>query len=396
MKRRRSLKTKKISQAMQNRACRLSEALVKELRAKSPDFKAVQNLVMRGADINYANNLGWTELQLAAMEGDTELVRRLLAVGADIHLADGAGWSALHEAAYYGHLETTMLLLKAGASPNRVLSKEDKRDPFLLASSQGHVDIALLLQPFSFLKKEEWSSYHIAAYKGDIRFLRKYYESHSQFIDEENIYGWTPLRLASMNGQKKTIEFFIEKGVKVDVANQEGKTALHFAAFNQHLQALKVLILGGANIHAKDKGGATPLHSACEGRKGDVKILTVLFQNGANLNEKDTVEQTPLHYAVKAAGFPASLEKVKHLIMLGAEINMTNNKGETPLHLCRATALAYSVAIAEVLIAKGASLDQKNKDGYNARQIFSGIGSPRAKKILSFMPKAKVLPLFES
>ena len=54
-----------------------------------------------------------------------------------------------------------------------------------------------------------------------------------------------------------------------------------------------------------------------------------------------------LHKAIKTG----DIEQVKQLIAKGADVNATDNKGETPLHFA---AVFGHTAIAELLIIKGA------------------------------------------
>ncbi len=57
-------------------------------------------------------------------------------------------------------------------------------------------------------------------------------------------------------------------------------------------------------------------------------MVDYLISNGANTNVKDEYGNTPLHYASMCG----NLEVVKYLINKGADINKKNNKGNTPLH----------------------------------------------------------------
>jgi len=53
---------------------------------------------------------GWSSLLVAAEKGDAEAVQSELAAGADINQADEGGWSALHLAALNAHTATVEAL----------------------------------------------------------------------------------------------------------------------------------------------------------------------------------------------------------------------------------------------------------------------------------------------
>jgi hypothetical protein len=66
---------------------------------------------------------------------------------------------------------------------------------------------------------------------------------------------------------------------------------------------------------------------------------------------------TPLH---SVAGMDRATDVVRLLIAKGAEINATNNEGDTPLHLAAQWACEKNV---QLLIAEGADLNLKNLAG---------------------------------
>jgi ankyrin repeat protein len=62
-------------------------------------------------------------LRYAALEGDLERIQEMIAAGADVNLADQAGFTPLHFAAQGQHAATAQALLAAGADV-------DARDSF--------------------------------------------------------------------------------------------------------------------------------------------------------------------------------------------------------------------------------------------------------------------------
>jgi ankyrin repeat protein len=88
-------------------------------------------LLEAGADINKADNNGWTPLCIAAQNGNVEIVKLLLDSGANVNKATKDGLTALSLAANYGHETCVKLLLDA--------TYNDIADKVLVAMSQQYI-----------------------------------------------------------------------------------------------------------------------------------------------------------------------------------------------------------------------------------------------------------------
>jgi ankyrin repeat protein len=73
------------------------------------------NLIDRGADVNMANQDGWTPLALAVSARNTDLVRALLSKGADPNAPAGNGQRLLSLASR--NADIVKLLTEAGGKP---------------------------------------------------------------------------------------------------------------------------------------------------------------------------------------------------------------------------------------------------------------------------------------
>ncbi len=103
------------------------------------------------------------------------------------------------------------------------------------------------------------------------------------------------------------------------------------------------------------KGDSQNIFEACS--KGDLVRAKELIAGGANLEVLDLKGQTPMHVAARAG----KNELVKLLVEKGGKINALNQSGETPLFLaCNWNKLD----VALTLIAAGADLEVKTKRGY--------------------------------
>ena len=109
---------------------------------------------------------------------------------------------------------------------------------------------------------------------------------------------------------------------------------------------------------------------------GNAAIIGDLVKHGEDINRH--VGATALHMAVSVLdrgvkGKPAlaqmRLDCLKALLKHGADPNIGDDRGETPLHL--ALEKGYDVAVLKLLIKHGADPDQANKKGRSVRDIAS-------------------------
>ena len=76
-------------------------------------------LIEAGADLDKANNDGWTPLWIASQNGHLEVVRLLVEAGADMYMAVNTGGGAvtpLWIARRRDHDDIVWILLRAGAT----------------------------------------------------------------------------------------------------------------------------------------------------------------------------------------------------------------------------------------------------------------------------------------
>ena len=105
-------------------------------------------------------------------------------------------------------------------------------------------------------------------------------------------------------------------------------TTLVFASFTLLLSA------GGWADHKSWKG-LSPLHDAA--MHGDLATVKRLLANGADVNVKNEYGYTPLHgilssYSWNGEVYPGALEILDLLLKNGADVNAKHGNGATPLH----------------------------------------------------------------
>lgn len=99
-------------------------------------------LINRGADVNVADDGGWTPLMLAVRGGKLAAMQALLDAGADAEARNRQGHTALHLAAINGKPEVCQCLAQRAARSLGVLNADGKT-PAQIAKSP---EIAALLE----------------------------------------------------------------------------------------------------------------------------------------------------------------------------------------------------------------------------------------------------------
>ncbi|XP_070565863.1 putative ankyrin repeat protein RF_0580 [Ptychodera flava] len=124
------------------------------------------------------------------------------------------------------------------------------------------------------------------------------------------------------------IKAFQKSGGDINDQDKDGKIPLHVSTTNNWISAVLFLLDEGAKIGRLDKTGVTPFHVAAV--MNHVKILQIFLDRGGDVNKVDEYGCTPLHFA--AIGQDC-LESVRLLLSAGADPNMRNKNGKTPMDL---------------------------------------------------------------
>ena len=134
--------------------------------------------------------------------------------------------------------------------------------------------------------------------------LLKSYSVPPKDINAHNDMGWPPLVYACRgdNGEHpNAVLGLLGLGADIDVRNYKGKTALHCAAKAGFLTVIHLLIEKGATVDAPDNNGETPLfeviRSTIKSGEKQRAAIEALLAKGANPNLKNGKGLTPLQVA---------------------------------------------------------------------------------------------------
>lgn len=254
------------------------------------------------------------------------------------------------KAVYREDTDRVNLFLRAGVNPS--LPEE------YCWSEEGH---------------ERWTALHVAAFKGNVRFIAMLLEMAVP-VDAIDSYGMTALHWAAFSGNKK----WVDRPIAVSFWHYEkdepfGLYIGHFPNFEseylngrdtsvpatesiRHREVSALLLQRGAQIHAKDTFGQTPLHIAAY--VGNAPLVGLLLKKGAHTGSADKNDRNPLHLAA----WGNHLKVVEMLLAAGASADHRDSAGFTPLHLA-VTKREDTSNTVRALISHGADVNARERAG---------------------------------
>lgn len=168
------------------------------------------------------------------------------------------------------------------------------------------------------------------------------------------------------------LAFLRSNAIDLNQKDRDGLTSCAVAAQSGAEKCVFSLCKNLANPHVTDSMGNTPLHWACAMVRS--KAASVLLYHGANANAVNDSGVTPLMLALNKS----SVDLAQRLLEYGADIGMTDRRGNGALHRAVMTRNALAVRF---LVDCGSAIDELNLDG----QTPMGVGMKDAELSKIFM-----------
>ena len=239
---------------------------------------------------------------------------------------------------------------------------------------------------------DHWSSVPVSYQPCNIQTVQAIIK-HGADVNAMNNKSQTALWFACCDGRMDLVKILLNKGADPNISDQNGESSLHAAMYGMcSSETTQELIDHGANVNALNKDGASPLLLACSVAQTD--SVKLLLKAKADPNIAYTDGDSCLHTAIAA---DCRKETLQELIKSGADVNYLNTRGRTALLLscwyrqtdsimvlleagadpaidddegfsCIHAAVdgICSKETLQLLIAHGAHIDAKRKDGTNA------------------------------
>ncbi len=153
-----------------------------------------------------------------------------------------------------------------------------------------------------------------------------------------------------MEIQPELFKSSASEDIDINARDEDGNTPMHGAIMMAQPELVEFLISRGADVNAENKHGDTPLlvtaYMIAAGPEAIIALNEALISQGADARSAETFDKI------------AAL-----LLSNGANVNVKDGKGFTPLHIVSATGKAELV---QLFISKGADVNAENVDGYTA------------------------------
>ena len=110
--------------------------------------------------------------------------------------------------------------------------------------------------------------------------------------------GFSPLLVASQEGHAEVASVLVEAvNIDVNLATSDGATPLFIACYNNSLDVVKLLVRArGINVNQCAEDGWSPLHIAS--REGHAEVISVLLAAGSDVHLKSDKGRTALVVAI--------------------------------------------------------------------------------------------------
>lgn len=358
--------------------------------SRNDNYEVVDLLIKLGVDLNAKNRYGDTPLHLAVQFKNSDTVDKLIFEGANINIQNKKKVSPLHIAASIGNEYVISMLLDHGAKIN--IADENGMHPIHYAVKSGKRSIirSLLNCGASLVECDDRKNnvLHHAAESGNDELVI-YILRHMLITDSKNIYGQTPLHLASKSCSIRGISALVQAGYNLelkdvnrqtpyDIANNNYKTEnanfineflnskeyrqkftkykLHRAVCMNNYQYLYEKVTSN-NVNDFDYFGRSLMYYAIT--LGYSKIVELLYKRGARLDNIDEYNQSALLIAI----YTENIEIVKYLIKYSDVNEIFYNRS----YLYRAI-LRNNLELVALLVENGANVnyvDNKHRTIYS-------------------------------
>jgi ankyrin repeat protein len=297
-------------------------------------------------------------VEMALLCNDERAVRLLIAAGFNLNLVRTFVGNSLHCAYHYASQRIIDMLVAAGVRDNNDV---DVPSWHFAAQNKDETVMAHLIAAGVDVNAADSAGttlVHRACKRQDGAVLAMLIAAGA-VVNTLDDAGDTALHFACQSVRNPEVLAQLIDLCDVNAENNAGKTPCWCAAMSRNGLALSMLISAGADVHAEDDGGWSAAKVVL--RRGDVALLEILIDAGVNMNIVDPKDgTTPMH----AAAMCGSHRLLHKLITAGADVNSTNNRKQTPMHVLRdRTNPGDAKLSAIVLLAAKADVNALDEDG---------------------------------
>ena len=336
-----------------------------------PDREKIRALIAAGANVNARDVIGSTALHGAVnFRGDIEVIRLLLDRGANVNAPDNNGYPPLLTAlrhAHYKHSDpqrlhaVAELLLSRGASAK--IAGADGALPMRAAMDPVNIPLLRLLLKHGAAVPDDGLDWALS--NGQVGLLKLMMEQATPGMLAFKDPGGGGLlhRAAEKHTMVFAMEWLMRKGANLNAVDNDGITPFGRAAFHDNIPGMEWLQNNKASMRMVSSDGMTPLHLAAYGARHEV--VRWLLDRGADVKLRDKYGRTPLDIAIDTHPFAYYEEarKLELVTMLGGT-SVDIARGRFSKHPLYEAMRNYDRRAVEKLLKAGADPNMKNAEGY--------------------------------
>lgn len=338
------------------------------------------------------DELSCSRLCTAATLWLSKVVEVLIAQGVDVNQEKVARQlTALHYAVAGKFEDIAALLLEAGADPNFSFREGTIRTPLYIAAGSGSDSIVKLLvdkgAEIMTNTDTEDTPLKIAIIHGHMSIAKSLLQK-----SPDSVYLPSLLCDAAWHGQMPIVACLLHLGVDLQATarHMHSPSPVHFALDRNHADVAQLLIEHGADLDRPftwDWEESAPLRTLLQraAKQGDLPTVELLLSYGTRTDypagEYNVDTRSPLWYACALGNSTINISYTllfnhrwhhtsaryyliaRALLAQGADVNIYDDEGVTPLHLAAYTGHPLMV---QMLLDYRASVNRKDRQGRTA------------------------------
>ena len=206
--------------------------------------------------------------------------------------------------------------------------------------------VATAQNPPSASEVSQYTGIMAAAAKGDVNELKDLIAKGGNPNISDN-HGRTPLHVAAFGGHHEVMRILSSAGVDPNALENDRYDIVTIAAVENDIPTLKLsLELGGSAKNVTSRYDGTALIAAAH--LGHFEVVQILINAGAPLDHINNLGWTALiESIVLGDGGERHLKTLKALVDAGANVNIADQRGQTPLSLARSREYAKMMSYLE-------------------------------------------------
>lgn len=298
--------------------------------------------------------------------------------------------SSLTQVILDNNIKQIKVLLQQGLDPNMLIDTE------LAVENQEEPEGIEELKNYSFFHESTTALMLASASLQDNGVVMQLLKAGANPNATDEV-GRTALLLNAMcNGSTSNATTLLKKGADVNASMNNGLTSLFSACMNSRSpEFIKLLLVHGANPNTSALNGSTPLIEAAKEYQ-DLEVIDLLLKHGADINAETFNGSTAFSQAcawndsikvidrlyiagggenrrlnelgysrtpIMSVAIDGSPEVLQYLIEIGADVNLSDDRGNTALMLASKW---NTPEIVKRLLEAGADLEARDNQGATA------------------------------